>query len=476
MAAIDFRRRLEELDAQITEHRRALYALEEERTTVERELYAIPFPVLRLPFEITAKIFVHCLPPFANLGWSRAINEYKHEAPMVLTSVCRTWRDIALATPALWSILTIIFDSIPDQVISNPRSVDAFIDRWLTRAGDCPLSLVFHDQGLRDSTLLANVIQRYSHRIRHLELYTNQRLLPLLGLGSLELPLLESVSLNFAFFAWERTHTQLVNIFDNAPHLHEFRLDHTNIIFSSIRLSVPWLQLTKYDGLVQDFQLFAQAANLMEAVCSLNFTPRSSFTEITHTRLSSLAVTVGAPELLQYLTLPALQHLDISFEDDYAELEGFLIRSSPPLVSLSVQGTTYSCDWKRCLACVASTLENLQLKYPSPDFLASIFPDEDTSLLSTSALPKLRTLGVDRVARDTGLSYYGLVRFLYSRSSRLITCARSDSSGTTVPSWMTIVGQALETLEHGTQSVTTSHSWCPPAWIFTLASMRRIML
>ncbi|KAJ7368927.1 hypothetical protein DFH08DRAFT_677091, partial [Mycena albidolilacea] len=106
MAANDLRKRLTEIDTQIKEHRRTLHALEQARTALERELRATAtFPVLDLPVEIAAKIFVHCLPPSAKLGWYRFMREYENTAPLVLTSVCRTWRGITLTTPALWTTL-----------------------------------------------------------------------------------------------------------------------------------------------------------------------------------------------------------------------------------------------------------------------------------------------------------------------------------------------------------------------------------
>ncbi|KAJ7862590.1 hypothetical protein B0H14DRAFT_2257448, partial [Mycena olivaceomarginata] len=96
-------KRLVKLNTQIGVHRRALHVLENARTALERTLHdTATFPVLDLPVEIAAKIFVHCLPPFTNLGWYRPRSVYKNTAPLFLTSVCCTWRDIALTTLVLW--------------------------------------------------------------------------------------------------------------------------------------------------------------------------------------------------------------------------------------------------------------------------------------------------------------------------------------------------------------------------------------
>ncbi|KAF8161768.1 hypothetical protein K438DRAFT_1859413, partial [Mycena galopus ATCC 62051] len=282
------RRRIAELDAQIADHRRVLHDLEEARTAVERELHATPFPVLTLPAEITAEIFACCLLPFANLGWKGVIGEYRDIAPILLTQVCRAWRDVTLTTPRLWSTLVIIVDSVPAHAISNPHLIDDFIDRWFARAGQCPLSFVFRGKGVRADIayqVLANVLRRYSHRFHYLELHNVDHLLHQLGLGSLNFPFLESASLNLDY----PRDDALVNVFDNAPVLHEFHLHSAR--YRSTRLTLPWLQLTKYDGVVQDLEFFTLAPNLTEATCSGCIYRAES--PLTHARLTSLTVKEG---------------------------------------------------------------------------------------------------------------------------------------------------------------------------------------
>ncbi|KAF8214180.1 hypothetical protein K438DRAFT_2149366 [Mycena galopus ATCC 62051] len=413
MPTIDLRRRLIELDAQIAEHRHVLHQLEETRIAVEHELDAASFPVLSLPAEITAEIFVHCLPPFANLGWSRRLEQDENSAPAVLMRVCRVWRDIALATHALWSVLDLPFDSV--STIPNLRSVDGFIDQRLGRAGQYPLSFVLRATSLQDDdevVFLANLIHRYSHRIQYLELYISELQIHQLGLGSLDSPLLESASLNC-----NRRSDVQHNGFHHAPRLREFRLGTISESYPPIRLTLPWLQLTKFEGSIQDLRLFVQAPNLTEVTCSLDL--GNSLTAITHTHLNSLTVMQGAHIILANLTLPALQHLDVSYGELYNELEGFLMRSSPPLLSLSVVAEDEAFKWKQCLAHVAGTLENFQLKSPSSTIISLLFPIWGSSLLSPSRFPNIRSLSLKDVKSDNGPNYLGLLNFLYARSDRL---------------------------------------------------------
>jgi hypothetical protein len=154
------------------------------------------------------------------MGWYRSIDSYTNTAPIVLTGVCRTWRDIALTTPKLWATLDIPFDILPPQLASKPAS-DYFIDRWLARAGQVPLSFVFrailgqHDV---EQPRMRDLIHRYSHRLQYLELYTTEPQIRFLELDSVEFPLLESAALN-----WDvpGESPPLVHVFSNAPRFHE---------------------------------------------------------------------------------------------------------------------------------------------------------------------------------------------------------------------------------------------------------------
>ncbi|KAJ7785186.1 hypothetical protein DFH07DRAFT_699116, partial [Mycena maculata] len=60
---------------------------------------ALLTPVRRLPPEIVQEIFLACLPTQRNAVMSA------QEAPLILTSICASWRALALSTPALWASL-----------------------------------------------------------------------------------------------------------------------------------------------------------------------------------------------------------------------------------------------------------------------------------------------------------------------------------------------------------------------------------
>ncbi|KAJ7181018.1 hypothetical protein C8R46DRAFT_940992, partial [Mycena filopes] len=69
--------------------------LTEEKIAIQKSLDSTEYPILTIPFEITAEIFTHCLPNFP-------AHPSGTVAPMLLTRICRQWRNIACSTSRLW--------------------------------------------------------------------------------------------------------------------------------------------------------------------------------------------------------------------------------------------------------------------------------------------------------------------------------------------------------------------------------------
>ncbi|TFK62518.1 hypothetical protein BDN72DRAFT_848579 [Pluteus cervinus] len=61
-------------------------------------------------------------------------------APMQLTQVCSRWRAVAFATPTLWQDLKCTIYLSPDKY--ERQEIQAFIQDWISRAGDMPLSII----------------------------------------------------------------------------------------------------------------------------------------------------------------------------------------------------------------------------------------------------------------------------------------------------------------------------------------------
>ncbi|KAK1223180.1 hypothetical protein PQX77_013947 [Marasmius sp. AFHP31] len=123
--------------------------LQAERDELQRFVdghFALAAPFRRFPTDIWGEIFAHCLP--AN-KLNVAVCTVK-EAPLLLTTVCRAWREIALSTPRLWSSVHISVSDPPPHMKSDqliPERQEGYlqgIKLWLDRSGSRPLTLSIH--------------------------------------------------------------------------------------------------------------------------------------------------------------------------------------------------------------------------------------------------------------------------------------------------------------------------------------------
>ncbi|KAJ7368812.1 hypothetical protein DFH08DRAFT_832327 [Mycena albidolilacea] len=400
------RKRFAERDTEIVEQERVLDQLRQTRSDVERELHATAtYPILTLPTEITAEIFGHCLLVFGVCSIPRT---YKRSAPIILSAVCRAWRDITLATPILWSELHVRFDELATGVVTTAGLIEDSLDLWLARAGSRSLSLDFISREGHPFALsrLRDIINRWSHQVEDLCVDIAWRNIQTLGLESAAFPLLQGATL-------ECDYIPALTFFDNSPRFCDLRLRSSSAGFIP---STFTQQLTKFEGLMWTLQLLTLAPNLTEIRCSFEPHPEDHApTAITHHNVRSLAIFVDEfddwADILPYLILPALHHLDVSAMDNYDTLESFLARSSPPLVSLSVKGTTSCFDhWSPCTALVDGTLENLEVWGVSNQKMPSIF----TFLYP---LPNIQSLCFKDL--EDPLNLHLLLQSLYERSLKL---------------------------------------------------------
>ncbi|KAJ7167706.1 hypothetical protein C8R46DRAFT_1191776 [Mycena filopes] len=372
---------------------------------------ATVYPVLTLPNEITMEIFGHCALFVEH--WNNRSRALPLPA-VVLPLVCHAWRDIAHSTPEIWSTLRLRFDKIPVQW-SEDR-VKGFIERWLDRAGKYPLLLVFQvASSLTVKPFLANLmreaLQLSSQRLHYLQIDMNEANFLRLAteLSAAEFPLLEKATIECNFRLGR--HPLPLEIFNRAPHFHHLRLcmDWYNISLS--HFTPPWGQLTKFEGPLWDLALFSMAVNLTDLTCSVGLDD-SPPAPITHSKLRHLTMR-SDDDILRHLTLPPLNSLNISRVAQGGEtLSLFLARSSPPdLRFLSVQAGdfAFAASW-------GTTLETLQVKHPSIEFVSTVFDCGENSRLS--ALPNLRTLKLD-VFRGETVDFPQLTRFLSARSNIL---------------------------------------------------------
>ncbi|KAJ7148420.1 hypothetical protein C8R43DRAFT_1236854 [Mycena crocata] len=191
---------------------------------IQDQLDAYKYPVLTLPTEITSEIFVCFLPPYPLCPPMTGSS-----SPTLLTHICRTWRNIALATPTLWRAV---------QVIVEPETVETqkdHIKSRLIRSGSCPLSIQMVNCAAllpEDQLEVIQALIRHRARWEYLELSfiaTN-----LLSFFSEATPLLHHLEISL-----EDPPSPSIR-FDRLPLMRSAFLGHSALT----DVSLPWQQLT----------------------------------------------------------------------------------------------------------------------------------------------------------------------------------------------------------------------------------------
>ncbi|KAG2141938.1 hypothetical protein DEU56DRAFT_900588 [Suillus clintonianus] len=111
----------------------------------------------RLPTEVLSHIFVHCLPETSRLPYAS-----KRLAPVLLTRICRRWREVAVGTSNLWCRL--MLQSSEDDN-KHWESMAFCYDLWLKRSRGLPLSLEAWCDTNDSITKFRGLIQPYINQI-----------------------------------------------------------------------------------------------------------------------------------------------------------------------------------------------------------------------------------------------------------------------------------------------------------------------
>ncbi|KAM6491003.1 hypothetical protein JOM56_013242 [Amanita muscaria] len=104
-------------------------------------------PIQRLCPEVLAEIFTFCLPDVP-----KDLRQVEHissrKTPLLLCSVCSSWRSLAISTPRLWQTFHFrIVDTMDRSLrLRRPMTIDidsitSGIRTWLDRSGALPLSI-----------------------------------------------------------------------------------------------------------------------------------------------------------------------------------------------------------------------------------------------------------------------------------------------------------------------------------------------
>ncbi|KAI6023140.1 hypothetical protein BKA83DRAFT_686021 [Pisolithus microcarpus] len=100
------------------------------------ELEALLHPIRRVPTDIMAKVFEHCV--YESQGYARL--DIKH-APLSLSQVCRSWRKLVFALPCLWKMVRVDFSTSSPNWYRLMHSKATAMRLWISRSRSVPVSL-----------------------------------------------------------------------------------------------------------------------------------------------------------------------------------------------------------------------------------------------------------------------------------------------------------------------------------------------
>ncbi|KAJ6473280.1 hypothetical protein C8R45DRAFT_1217710 [Mycena sanguinolenta] len=334
------RNRLAELNAQIA-------LLEGERNLIQKTLNSVTYPILTLPFEITSAIFVDCLPDLQDAPPILDFSPERLPIPVLLTQICRTWREIAFKIPRIWATFSLRVDEVRgrDHTLLPRRLAE-----WLEKAGSSPLSFILkrniHTGPAASAPLLdpifalSNRWQNVHVRLSHQDFVKEQFQLNVRG----RLHSLEELRINTKYCSG----TTIVTAFELAPRLRSVSLDG----LSASVILLPWRQLTHFSsGLINGMDclhVLRSADSLVECKFDLidgnmdemALLPKNVTLQTLHLRGDTVC-----SDILSILTLPSLVELQYDgggVSDYHEDFVNFLSRSRPPLSRLSLYDGAYS--------------------------------------------------------------------------------------------------------------------------------------
>ncbi|KAJ7290651.1 hypothetical protein C8J57DRAFT_1045599, partial [Mycena rebaudengoi] len=171
------------------------------------------YPILKLPPEITSEIFLLC---------ARATTR----GPLGVASVCKAWRSIALATPALWNDFW--------ATGMQNRNLHHLLQCWLPRAGGPPLTLRYIRMVLTQDAILASLAP-YASLWMSLDLDASFEPI-VFPIGSILTPLSSLKVLTINVHGWPADAPTCMTAFIDAPQLREVNLAGIGMA----KISLPW--------------------------------------------------------------------------------------------------------------------------------------------------------------------------------------------------------------------------------------------
>lgn len=424
-------KRLQDIDVQLADLQSALRSLQVNRDDLQHSIWTrkdLIAPIHALPAELLRQIFTYCLPDDQNA--LRA-----GEAPLLLTSICRRWRQVAEAHPILWT-----------RIYVTGASVHG-LPYLIARSGGFPLSFIIRVAeffGHYDAIIIAiQLIREQLHRCQslHASFPEPTPLSLLFPTGqTTQLPELEELELEVG---------EAVEIFSllgpiDAPRLRTFAVPDPTALDVGFGVPYPLLTVLRVHMLPEPCVvpgmlpalLFASTALveleirltdagpvLMRGILNL---PPLRMTQLRRFDLSFSTFTLHVDRLFRRMEFPALEQLRIynydervvrssPFPMDWQQIVGrWRTRQSiPPLKELILERVDVGQELMQPLLLVLDQLEHVDLRrcIGVGDLLADLTRFTEQSPADPWILPRLTVISIS----ESYIPHLHLVEFARQR-------------------------------------------------------------
>ncbi|KAJ7612246.1 hypothetical protein FB45DRAFT_940149 [Roridomyces roridus] len=480
------RSRIAEIDAETVGLHARLAILAAERKTIVDALQSVIYPaVLDLPVEITAEIFLQYFTGAqiggddpdvqSDPGWVPPCG------PLLLASICRRWREIALSLQAIWSDFFF-------ETRTAFGSTEKLLECWLPRTGTHPLTVALREFNSNNRILTS--LSPYMHKVHTFTCTIDpDRSFPN---DHIQLPALRSLNVYTVVTLDAGDHDDdaitPITAFMRLPRLREVTLIRCPLPW----ILLPWAQLTTLDIVrVWDVQLLSvlrQTASL--EVLALSKISESDLDDETLVRLAHLRTLkfnryqreVG---MLQKLILPSLTHIEFALpgrrlrwpdptSHEVLCFVGLIQRSACSLRSITISDPTFS-DAMACLRAAGPTLEVVKIQDSDWNtFSMEVFLEQLDSRVA-DFVPNLKSLSLNPCRVAVEIRYTDLVEVLAYRSQdRGEGTSRLESfelviAGQESPSWpkpsLTELDEGVDKLKVLQDNGLGINIRCPQKWI-----------
>jgi len=326
-----------------------------------------------LPIEIWEEIFFWCLPTPSNAAqctvfMRRETFNSPQYAPLLLCHVCRQWRNIVLASPRLWTSLSVLIR------LGGAVPAPDLVALWLSRSGALPLDLALRQQNesIANCVAAGRILDVFEGRSSqwdrvHFELFGP--LATRLGIvGKKNFPLLRDFWLSVPDNLSGEDEEGLFRVFSHVPLLRNLHVSRVPRLYFSgpSTVGLLWRQLAHlsldYVPAVESaLQILDMCPNLESCLMKIDITQGSPLCDpLQLPKLHTLSINLGFESLarfLDHLTLPRLIDLTVfvrgpleQYRWAQEQFDAFLTRSGCCIQRLEIHDTgMISQEFESCI-------------------------------------------------------------------------------------------------------------------------------